>query len=705
MINKELAERIPGGVKWGNDGEGICRCPFHDDRNPSCSINIQKETFYCHACGEKGTLRQLLEHCRISVPSTFEEQTPYDYRDADGVLRYQSVRYYKNGVKGFYCRRPDGAGGWITKGAMKNITPLPYRLGDVQKAILTGEPIFICEGEKDCDKLASLWLIATTNHGGAGKWRSAHAKYLTGAKVILCGDCDIPGQKHMQQVGRSLLGLATEIKVLSLGYPIKKDHGKDVSDFLTEHNQEVFEQAVAMAGEFVSAEEKEDSKEATPADLLEFTDLANAARFFREYGDQVRYCTVAKSWLYWDGKVWAEDDNQIIAGWAKTTAKELYEEAWALSDAAIARKAIACKSRAKIESMLALSKSEGQIPVRPNELDTDPWLWNCDNGMMDLKNIGFLLPHDQKKLITRISPVSFDDGAKCPKWDAFLLEIMSGDQKMVDFLRRMIGYCLTGDMRERKYFTLYGGGNNGKTVFIEIVMEVFGAYAATALRDTFLRRKSENIQHDIARLRGARLVCVSETGKGSYLDEELVKQWTGGDTLSGRFLYAKKAFDFRPVGKLLIRTNYRPNIAGQDEGIWGRSLFVEFGERFEGEREDKELKGKLLTELPGIFRWCLVGCAQWLSQGLDPPEKIQASGKEYREDSDPLSEFFSGFLVQIPDAKIYNDRLYTLYQKCCEDTGEKKPWTASWLGRELRSRGFKKDQDSQGRFWTGLGEK
>ncbi|MBA7517366.1 hypothetical protein ES705_09419 [subsurface metagenome] len=451
-----------------------------------------------------------------------------------------------------------------------------------------------------------------------------------------------------------------------------------------------------------------EGRKPTPADpgeqRLEFTDVANAERFFREYGDQVRYCTLAKSWFHWNKKVWAKDDNQVIASWAKRTAKQLYEQAWNMNDAQIAKKAIACKSRTKIESMLALAKSEGQIPVRPNELDTDPWLWNCDNGTMDLRNIGFLNPHNQEQLITKISPVSFDDGAKCPQWDAFLLEIMSGDQTMVDFLRRMIGYCLTGDMRERKYFTLYGGGNNGKTVFLEVLVKIFGDYAATALPDTFLAKKSESIQHDIARLRNARLVCVAETRKGSSLDEELVKKWTGPDVISGRFFYSE-AFDFEPVGKLIIRTNYKPIIKGHDAGIWGRSLFVEFGEQYEGEREDKKLKGKLLTELPGIFRWCLVGCAQWQSQGLDPPEKVLLDGASYREDSDDLADFFVDYLVQTPEAKILTPRIYELYRTWCETAGVKKPWNRNWFGRELSERGYRKGRDSSGRFWLGLGEK
>jgi len=446
-------------------------------------------------------------------------------------------------------------------------------------------------------------------------------------------------------------------------------------------------------------------EETTEEDSFEFSDMANGERFFRKYGKYVHYCTISRSWFCWTGKKWQEDDNQIVSKWAKRTMKEVYVKAWDLADEKIAAKARACKSRLKIESMLALAMSEGNIPIRPNELDTDPWFWNCDNGTMDLRSVGLLQPHDPDQLISKIAPVEFNDGAKCPLWDAFLLQIMSGDPEMVSFLQRMIGYCLTGDMRERKYFTLHGNGNNGKSVFLEVLMEIFGDYAATALPDTFLRQKAESIQHDTARLRGSRMVCISETDKKARLDETLIKTWTGADTLSGRFLYAKRAFDFRPVGKLVIRTNYPPKIDGVDEGIWSRSLFVEFAERFEGERDDKELKDKLLEELPGIFRWCLVGCAQWQSHGLNPPEKVLSAGKMQREEMDELGDFFSEYLVIGKDARITSARLYEIYGNWCDSAGVKYRYTQAVLGREMSNRGFKSARESKVRYRMGLGEK
>ncbi len=711
---RQLAGQIPGGVKWGSNGEGTVHCPFHKDKTASCSINTKKETFFCHSCGEKGTLQKLLIHCGITVPdapsSGLAQAITYDYCNDKGELIYQVVRTETIAGKTFKQRRPDGAGGWLWK--LGKIKRLPYQLSDLLKALAFAEPVLIVEGEKCVEALHTWGFNATCNSGGAGKWRpELNSHFPKGAKVYLLPDADKPGIAHMQKVGKYLLQRGCNVCWAYLGYPVEEKHGKDIANWIPSHSPQELKELIAAAPAFVPVEEETpaEEKKHSPADSgaqsIDFTDVANAERFFREWGEKVRYCTAAKAWLHWSGKVWAEDDNQVIASWAKKTARRLYEQAWQTDNAEVARKAIACKSRSKIESMLALAKSEGNIPVRQSELDTDPWLFNCANGTLDLRHVGLLRPHEQKNLITKISPVSFDENEQCPHWENFLLQIMAGDAEMVCFLRRMAGYCLTGDMRERKYFTLYGIGNNGKSVFIETLMAVLGDYAATALRDTFLRNKSEGIQHDIARLRGARMVCVSETGKGSYLDEELVKQWVGQDTLSGRFLYARNAFDFRPVGKLIIRTNYRPSIKGQDEGIWGRSIFVEFPERFEGKREDKELKDKLLSELPAIFHWCLVGCGEWQAGGLDPPEKIKAAGESYREEQDDLAEFFSEYCVINPSAKIDSVRLFELYQQWCEKAGVKKALNRVWFGRTLTDRGFQRDRNSGDRKRIGIGEK
>jgi putative DNA primase/helicase len=435
------------------------------------------------------------------------------------------------------------------------------------------------------------------------------------------------------------------------------------------------------------------------------TDIGNAERFFSAYGERVRYCTANKAWLYWTGKVWKEDDNQVVSAWSKKTAKEMYNAAWESQDKELSKWALRSQNRARIEAMLALAKSEETIPVMPDELDTNDWAWNCANGTVDLRAIADPKKHDPKDHITKLSDTPFGNDSECPRWEQFLLEIMSGDADMVSFLQRVVGYCMTGDMREQVYFVLWGNGRNGKTVFMETLMKLFGDYGATALTDTFLRRKGENVQHDIARLRGARLVCVSETGERDQLDEQLVKQWVGQDTLSGRILYQKKAFDFKPNGKLVIRTNHKPVVSGQDAGIWRKSLLIKFAEAFDGKRQDMDLDKKLEAELPGILMWALRGCFEWQSGGLLPPEKVSAAVQEYKDDMDELADFFDEYLVLDPAASIENAQLYELYLEWCDKANEKKPIERRWFGRKMTDRGFEGDKIGGKRVRRGIGEK
>ena len=199
MINlrSDVEKLIPGGVQWGGNGEGQIHCPYHEDKNPSCSVNIDKETFFCHACGEKGKLSALIERCGGAPQSP--GNTQYDYLDAEGILKYQVVRYYKDGRKCFYLRHPNGSGDWINN--LKGVDFIPYNLPAIIEGAKTARPVFVVEGERDADRLNALGAIASCNHGGAGKWRANHAKFFKGVNVFLIGDYDIPGLAHVEKVG------------------------------------------------------------------------------------------------------------------------------------------------------------------------------------------------------------------------------------------------------------------------------------------------------------------------------------------------------------------------------------------------------------------------------------------------------------------------------------------------------------------------
>lgn len=223
-------------------GEYVCWCPFHADgqgkppHQPNLSASIRG--FICHACGAKGGLQKLAQHLGILAAGNGAFEATYDYQDEHGNLMYQALR--KPG-KQFLFRRPDGKGGWIWN--LKGVKRIPYRLP--QLLANQDEPVYVVEGEKDADRLASTGLAATTNPGGAGKWHPEYAQWLARREVVVLPDNDKPGRQHAEDVARSAAAVAGSVKVISLpGLPEKGD----VSDWLSAgHTIDELKQLVSEA--------------------------------------------------------------------------------------------------------------------------------------------------------------------------------------------------------------------------------------------------------------------------------------------------------------------------------------------------------------------------------------------------------------------------------------------------------------------------
>src|ERR1700688_2224572 len=199
--------------------------------------------------------------------------------------------------------------------------------------------------------------------------------------------------------------------------------------------------------------------------------------------------------------------------------------------------------------MVDLARSAPGMAIHINAFDRDSMQFNCHNGTLDLLT-GELRPHNRADLLTNLCGTSYDSKADCPLWKEFLSDVMAGDQELVDYLQRAVGYSLTGSTAAHCLFMNYGTGRNGKTTFLEAVKYVLGTYAQAAPMTAFLDTGNDaGPRNDIARLVGARFVTAVEADAGKRLAESLVKQLTGGDTIAARFLF-KEFFDFKPQFKL-----------------------------------------------------------------------------------------------------------------------------------------------------------
>lgn len=407
------------------------------------------------------------------------------------------------------------------------------------------------------------------------------------------------------------------------------------------------------------------------------TDLGNSKRLVHYFGHDLRFCKKFGAWYIWDGKRWDNDETGEIERKAKDTVLNIYKEALEEEDekrVALMKHATGSESRQKISNMISLAQTEREVIVTPDQLDADHWTLNCENGVIDLKT-GKLLTHSRKNFVTRLIPTIYDQKAECPTWERFINRIMQDDNgnvraDLVEFLQKAVGYALTGDISEQVMFVLHGAGRNGKSTFINTIKDLLGDYARQASTETFVTKQNTgNANTDIARLKGSRLVSAVESEQGKRLAESLVKQLTGGEPITARFLYQDE-FEFKPSFKIFLTTNHKPEIRGTDRGIWRRIKLIPFTVTIPTEEVDTKLDEKLKKEFPGILRWAVEGCLKWQRDGLQEPKEVREATEGYREEMDILLHFVNDCCVINPRAKVAAKNLYLSYQRWCDDNGE-----------------------------------
>jgi putative DNA primase/helicase len=441
-----------------------------------------------------------------------------------------------------------------------------------------------------------------------------------------------------------------------------------------------------------------------PANPREYqlTDLGNARLFAGVFAQDLRY-TPSFGWLVWDGKRWSRDELGSVFVRAKEITDRLIQWAWSIRDfneqKAVMAHALRSQSSRAIKAMVELAQSETHLAVASSSFDLDRWLFNCLNGTIDLRT-GQLREHRREDLLTKIAGCKFDPSAPCFRWERFLDKVFGGDLELIGFVQRAAGYTLTGSTREHVLFLLFGTGANGKTTLLEIIRAVLGDYGMQADFNTFLEHRQDGPRNDLARLKGARMVTAVEAEAGRALAEAVVKQATGGDTITARFLY-HELFEFVPEFKLFLGTNHKPVIKGSDYGIWRRIRLLPFGVTIPPEERDQDLVEKLKAELSGILAWIVRGCRAWQQGGLREPKAVLAATETYRTEMDILGDFLAACCVQRVNASVFADELYTRYKNWCEDNGERASSQRN-LGMRLSERGFNKKKSNGLNVWLGI---
>jgi P4 family phage/plasmid primase-like protien len=375
------------------------------------------------------------------------------------------------------------------------------------------------------------------------------------------------------------------------------------------------------------------------------TDVGNGQRLARAFGDRLLYCYDKKTWLYYERGRWAEDGGARIDTLCKQVSAAMIQE----SAAALAKNgddddakrlhvwAIKSASKERIVAMERMARSE--LPVDAAALDADPYALNVLNGTIDLRT-GRLRPADPADLLCKQAPVPYEPAATAPEFEKFVREILPNDETRA-YVQRALGYTLTGDTSEHAFFILFGRGSNGKTTFMNIVKAAMGDYAYTADMEAFIDSNNPNAsREEKAQMPGKRLVMASEMQQGAPLNEQFIKNATGGEAIRGRALY-QNSFEFTPQMKVFLYMNHLPRVRGTDHGMWRRIKALPFKTTIEEERKDKDLPKRVIkNELPGVLRWLVEGCLDWQRKGLGTCAEVTEATARYRRDQDVFALWF-----------------------------------------------------------------
>jgi P4 family phage/plasmid primase-like protien len=452
-----------------------------------------------------------------------------------------------------------------------------------------------------------------------------------------------------------------------------------------------------------------------PRGRFELTDLGNAERLVAAHGHALRYCKPWGEWLEWDGRRWREDRTGAVERRAKETVRLIHREADGVEDKderqAIFDWAVASESRKRIDAMIALARSEAGVAVVPEELNADPWLFNCLSGTINLRT-GELRPHDPADLITKLANAEYHPGARCPRWEQFEREVFAGDDEVIGYVRRKLGYSLTGLDQVQELDILFGDGANGKSVFLDTILSLLGDYACQAAPDLLMAKDGSDHPTGIADLDGRRFVAASETESGRRLAEALVKRLTGDKLIKGRRM-RQDFYEFARTFKVFLACNHKPRIRGSDHAIWRRIKLVPFRVKFVGPGEAvapplvlpavEGLTEQLVGESPGILALLVEACLDWQRGGMRTPESVEAATDGYRREMDVIGDFIADRCTAQEGLQVKASALYAAYRKWCEDSGIKAPLSLRDFGSEMERRGFVAKHTNSGNFRQGLG--
>jgi putative DNA primase/helicase len=410
-------------------------------------------------------------------------------------------------------------------------------------------------------------------------------------------------------------------------------------------------------------------QEAPEPEIEEWSEDGVARIFERINADRLRHVDESANWLRWDGAIWRSAAKGLALTWARNLIHRQNRDETE-------------KTRNKSGTVAFCRGVEtfamrGPLAIQIDRLDRDEWLLGTPGGTVDLRS-GMLRPSRPDEYITKATAVSPAPSISCPTWLRFLEEATGQDDALIRFLAQWAGYCLTGSTREHALLFLYGGGGNGKSVFLNTIAAIMGDHAEQAPLDAFHAAQGDRHPADVAMMRGARLVVASETEEGRQWAEAKIKALTGGDKITARFM-RQDFFTFTPAFKLTVAGNHKPGLRNVDEAMRRRFLMVPFNHR--PADPDPDLAQKLRAEWPGILAWMIEGCRDWQRHGLIRPDAVTAATRDYFDAQDVMGRWLKERCIIAAHLQSKPAWLLSDYREWAAENGEQ-------AGDSRRLRGF-----------------
>ena len=703
------------------------KCPFHDDRHPSFSVDVETGLWICYAgCGQ-GNAEQFADRLGIStsIPKIKSQYSPSNIKIKGERVAALSMRYsenlsihfdelisdlpwtksatidtltgYDSEKEVFTFTHTDRSGTPINVKYHKGKQYSPhsvkgcgqnrlYPMG-LMNSYDSTEPLIFCEGEKDAVTLISQGMNSCTTTTGAISLPDDISILDRFEKIYFVYDNDSAGKEGAKSNANKVKATFPDVDVFIYKWDAKYPEKWDVTDYFQSDNnadiflEEISKRSIKLEKSSVSNMKKRD---------FPYTDAGNAELLAYLYQDKLRYNHSTKKWLIWNGHYWKTDIKCEVINFAIQAARKRQKDALSIEDISEKKKmldfGVSAEYKAKLESAVGLARSIDPISTVESEWDNQPYKLQFENGSLDLKTFSFS-KGNPSDMISQSVRYNYNSDADCPKWTKAIQNIMAGDAELVRYFQKVLGYSITGDISEQCFFIFYGFGANGKSVCLEVMRMCTGDYALDTPFSTFEQNKYNTQSNDLARLNGARIVSSSENSSARRLNEERLKSITGGDPITARFLH-REFFSFQPQCKIVLAVNTLPQVEDNSHGFWRRVKTIPFSVCFKGESRNEHLIDELRLEKAGIINWMIEGLKLWQSEGLNSPEKVIRQSHEYEYESNPVIEFLYIYTEEKENESVASSELYRNFQDWMQLEYPEEQISQVKFTRSVKSKGY-----------------